>query len=52
MKQFLNKRGMKQGFNPWAGKRSAAIIENKNNFNDFKKMLEERQRRKPWGGAE
>jgi hypothetical protein len=31
---YLSKRGLKQGFNAWAGKRSAQF----------------RNRRKPWGG--
>jgi len=43
---------MKQGFNPWAGKRSAPLVEDKIDWNELRKMLQERQRRKPWGGAE
>ncbi len=54
MKAFLmNKRGLKQGFNPWAGKRSAPSFKgNKESISvsNLKKLLQMRQRRKPWGG--
>jgi len=48
------KRGLKQGFNPWAGKRSIPTFGNKKywSLDDLKKFVEQRQRRKPWGGNE
>jgi len=43
---------LKQGFNPWAGKRSAPMAASKNDCSALKSILEERHRRKPWGGSQ